>query len=150
MRKLKLTPLFLLASVFGLSACTLPSWLSFLSFIPGLEAPEKEEKKEEKKEEEEEEEEEETYSAEKVCEDFNAALEADGWPFGAEWDDDYEEYSFGAAFGAEDDDGNPYDESEECLKSVVDYVGSYLPEYLVYQWQVVYLVQNIVVNLKKE
>ena len=51
MRKFKLMPFVLLGSVFGLSACTLPSWLSWLSFIPGLEAP-KEEKKEEKKEEE--------------------------------------------------------------------------------------------------
>ncbi len=42
MRKIKLTPLILLASVFGLSACTLPKWLSFLSFIPGLDAPNEE------------------------------------------------------------------------------------------------------------
>ena len=46
MRKFKLTPLLLAASVFGLSACTLPKWLSFLSFIPGLDAPTKEEEEE--------------------------------------------------------------------------------------------------------
>ena len=56
MRKFKLMPFILLGSVFGLSACTLPKWLSFLSFIPGLEAPEEEEGNKPKKPEDPEEE----------------------------------------------------------------------------------------------
>ena len=37
--RFKLLSLALLTTVFSLSACTLPKYLSFLSFIPGLEAP---------------------------------------------------------------------------------------------------------------
>ena len=69
MRKFRLMPFVLVASVFGLSACTLPKWLSFLSFIPGLEAP-KEEKEEKKEEEEEEEEKQTVYTLESVAEDI--------------------------------------------------------------------------------
>lgn len=47
MRKNKLMPFLLVASVFSLSACTLPKWLSWLSFIPGLEAPKEDEEEEE-------------------------------------------------------------------------------------------------------
>ncbi len=85
MRKFKLMPFVLLASVFGLSACTLPKWLSFLSFIPGLEAPE-EEKKEEKKEEEEEEEEEKgpTYT-------LASAIDAVGELLNETFQDDFSE-----------------------------------------------------------
>ena len=129
MRKFKLMPFVLLASVFGLSACTLPKWLSFLSFIPGLEAPE-EEKKEEKKEEEEEEEEEVSYSVEKVVEDINAAFAA----LGVEgdllaYDETYKVYNGGLAIDSGDDYASGAQE-ESVLKSGVEFICGYLPEYL--------------------
>lgn len=47
MRKFKLAPFMLIPAIFGLSSCTLPSWLSWLPF--GDKKEEKEEKKEESK-----------------------------------------------------------------------------------------------------
>lgn len=128
MRKLKLTPLFLLASVFGLSACTLPSWLSFLSFIPGLDAPEKEEKEEEKKKEEEEEEPKKTYTVDGVVADITDGV-------GVE----FEETQAGSgvyfagfyrASSTADAEQYPDNADEETLLTIAEWVLSISPEYL--------------------
>ena len=124
MRKFKLAPFMLIPAIFGLSSCTLPSWLSFLSFIPGLEAPEKEEKQPEKKEEEGE-----SYSLEKVVEDINTTFAGLGIEDFLEYDSDYEVYSGGVLF----DEGDSYAsgaQEESVLKSGVLTLAQYMPSYL--------------------
>lgn len=70
-------------------------------------------------------EEEVVYSAEKVAEDFNAALAEMGYSFSATWDEEYQEYSLGVNFGESEDT------SEQNLKDGAYTLASFLPEYMV-------------------
>lgn len=131
MRKLKLAPFMLIPAIFGLSSCTLPSWLSFLSFIPGLEAPEKEEKEPEKEEKEEEK----KYTCLEVVKDICRSLFE--LPEGEEpvcEDDDPENYhywSYGdGSYGTGVSFGASY-ANEQYLPVAVSTVAAELPSYCV-------------------
>lgn len=130
MRKFKLMPLVLLASVFGLSACTLPKWLSFLSFIPGLEAPE-EEKEEKKEKEEEEEEQETTYTVEEVVEAINNAFASvlQGGTL-LEYDSEDDVYIGVLNFSEDGEDYSNTQAEESVLYPVVYTLMYYMPEFL--------------------
>ena len=71
------------------------------------------------------------YTAEKICEDFNANLASAGYgSIQATWDDTYQEFSTAVNFGASSD------ESENNLGSGCYTLASFLPEYMALSFEV--------------
>lgn len=68
------------------------------------------------------------YTAEKVCEDFNANLAAYG--LAASWNEQYQEYGLAVNFGESDD------ESESNLGTGAHTLASFLPEYMIEEFEV--------------
>jgi hypothetical protein len=120
MRKLKLVPFMLIPAIFGLSSCTLPSWLSWLPFGDKEEKEEKPKEKEESK----------AHTAEQICTDINSAFN-NGLEFEADTFGTYSGYYAGNYRLTDTADASTYPDnaSEETLLDAAEYVAGAIPEY---------------------